>query len=90
MKTKAERKERRQKAIARLKDLLTPGINHALRAPDAEDIQAALALSSAIGAWALSRFDPAMRPAIEEAWEALKEERADTPADLRGLAEREQ
>ncbi len=90
MKTKEERKERRQRAIARLRDIFAPDINHALRQPDAEDIQAALALSSAIGAWALSRFDPAMRPAIDEAWEALKEERADTPGDLRGLAAREQ
>jgi len=94
MKTKEERKERRQKAIEKLKGVfgLPPQFTGewAFRPPDAEDIQAALALSAAIGMWALSRFDPAMRPAIEEAWEALKEERADTPDDLRGLAEREQ
>ncbi len=79
MKTKEERKSRRQKAVARLQRIVCPDIDHALRAPDAEDIQAALALSAAIGMWALSRFDSAMRPAIDEAWEALKEERADTP-----------
>lgn len=78
MKTREERKERRQKAVAKLKELFAPRIEHALRAPDAEDIQAALVLSSAIGAWALSGFSKAHEDAIEEAWQALKEERADT------------
>jgi hypothetical protein len=90
MKTKEERKARRQKAVAKLREHFAPRVEHLLRAPDAEDIQAALALSAAIGVWALSGFDPAKGAAIREAWEALEEERKDTPPDLRGLAEREQ
>lgn len=80
MKTKAERKQRRQAAVAKLRSIFAPQISHALRAPDAEDIQAALVLSSAIGAWALSGFERAQGAAIREALEALAEERADTPA----------
>jgi hypothetical protein len=79
MKTPAERKARRQRAFAALKSLFVSEAKHALRAPDAEDIQAALVLSSAIGAWALSGFDKAKGRAIREAWEALEAERADTP-----------
>jgi len=79
MKTKAERVARRQVAIAKLRDFFSDKANHATRAPDAEDIQAALVLSSAIGAWALSGFDKAGGEAIQEAWEALRAERADTP-----------
>lgn len=79
MKTKAERKARRQTAIAALKSLFISEVKHTLRAPDAEDIQAALVLSSAIGAWALSGFDPEKGKAIREAWEAFEAERADTP-----------
>ncbi len=78
MKTREERKQRRQKAVTKLREIFAPKIEHALRAPDAEDIQAALALSAAIGMWALSGFDPAKGAAIREAWEALEEERADT------------
>ena len=90
MKTKEQRKQRRQAAVAKLRDLFAPQISHALRAPDEGDIQAALVLASAIGVWALSGFERAKGAAIREAWEALEEERADTPDDLRGLAEREQ
>jgi len=89
MKTKADRKARRQSATAKLKSLFAPQIAHVLRAPDAEDIQAALVLASAVGAWALSGFEPAQGAAIREALEALVEERTDTEG-LRGLAEREQ
>lgn len=90
MKTREQRKQRRQSATARLRSLFASQIQHALRAPDAEDIQSALVLASAIGAWALSGFDQTQGAAIREALEALAEERADTPPDLRGLAEREQ
>lgn len=89
MKTKEERKERRRQAVAKLRELFPLGRDIPTR-PQLENIQAALVLSSAIGSWALSRFDPSMLPAIEEAWQALKEELADTPDDLAGLAAREQ
>ena len=79
MKTKAERKARREKAIAALRSLFVSEVKHVLRAPDAGDIQSALVLSSAIGAWALSGFDATKGEAIEEAWQALRAERADTP-----------
>jgi len=89
MKTRAERKARRQSATAKLKSLFGSQIQHALRPPDAEDIQAALVLASAIGAWALSGFEPEQGAAIREALEALAEERADTEG-LRALADHEQ
>jgi len=89
MKTRAERKARRQSATAKLKSLFAPQIAHVLRAPDAEDIQAALVLASAIGAWALSGFEQEQGAAIREALDALVEERADTEG-LRGRADREQ
>jgi len=89
MKTRAERKARRQSATAKLKSLFAPQIAHVLRAPDAEDIQAALVLASAIGAWALSGFEQAQGAAIREALDALAEERADTEG-LRALADHEQ
>jgi hypothetical protein len=78
MKTKEERKERRGAIIGRIKSVIADRARHIVRAPDAEDIEAAQALGLALITLAPGGYTAEEWALIEDLFAALKEERADT------------
>ncbi len=76
---KAERQERRRNAVRKVKAFVIGRTQHALRAPDEEDIEAAQALGIALITFAPGGYSKEEWAAIEDLWASLREERADTP-----------
>lgn len=74
-----KRKARRRELVARVKSFGKAKVRHALRPPDEGDIEAAVALGTALIVGAKDGYTDKEWAELDELWENLKEERADTP-----------
>ena len=78
-KTKEERQKRRAELVRRIRLRAKSLLRHSLRPPDAGDVEAAIALGTALIVGAKDGYSSDEWKEISELYESLKEERADTP-----------